>query len=64
VSYHLSLDETADPQRDVVFEDQGLSFVTEARQKHLVQGLKVEVREIYGREGIVAYNSSFEGGGC
>lgn len=64
MSYHLSLEETADPQRDVVFEDRGLSFVAEARQQHLIQGLKVEMQEIYGREGIVAYNARFEGGGC
>jgi len=48
----------------VVFEAEGLSFVAEVRQQHLLPGLRVEVQEVYGREGIVAYNTSFEPGGC
>jgi hypothetical protein len=64
LSFNLSLDETADPQRDVVFEEQGLSFVVEVRQRHLLPGLRVEVREVFGREGLVAYNERLEPGGC
>jgi hypothetical protein len=49
----------------VVFEAEGLSFVAETRQQHLLPGLRVDVQELYGREGIVAYNTRFEpGGGC
>jgi hypothetical protein len=48
----------------VVFEAEGLSFVAEVRQQHLLPGLKVEVQQSFGREGIVAYNTRFEPGGC
>ncbi len=42
----------------------GLAFVTEARKRHLVPGLRVEVQKLYGQEGLVAYNAHFEPGGC
>lgn len=48
----------------MVFEEQGLSFVAEARQRHLLPGLRVDVQEIFGREGLVAYNERLEPGGC
>jgi hypothetical protein len=48
----------------VVFESGGLSFVAEVRQQHLLPGLKVDVQKLYGREGVVAYSTHFEPGGC
>lgn len=45
-------------------ETQGIRFVVEKRQKHLVPGLRIEVQEVYGREGLVAWNTAFEPGGC
>lgn len=48
----------------MVIEEQGLSFVAEIEQRHLVEGLKIEVQEIFGREGLVAYSKHFEPGGC
>jgi hypothetical protein len=48
----------------VVIETEGISFVAEVRQRHLVPGLRIEVRQVYGREGLVAYNAGFEPGGC
>ena len=37
----------------------GLTFVVEDRDMHLIPGLKIEMQTIYGRRGLVAYN-----GGC
>ncbi len=48
----------------MVIEEQGLSFVAEAGQRHLVEGLRIEVQEVFGRQGLVAYNGHFEPGGC
>jgi len=45
-------------------ETDGLRFLVEARQKHLVPGLRIEVQKVYGREGLVAWNTGFEPGGC
>ena len=42
----------------------GIRFVAETRQRHLLPGLRLEVQQVYGREGLVAYNESFEPGGC
>ncbi len=39
----------------------GIPFVVEARLRHLVPGLRVEVQRVFGREGLVAFN---EGSGC
>lgn len=47
-----------------MYEEQGLSFVAEARQQHLVPGLRIEVQEVFGREGLVAYNVNLVPGGC
>lgn len=41
----------------------GIPFVVEARQRHLVAGLRIEVQRVFGREGLVAWNAS-SGGGC
>lgn len=45
-------------------ETDGLRFVVALRQKHLVPGLRIEVQRVYGREGLVAWNTGFEPGGC
>jgi hypothetical protein len=64
MSYSLSLDETVDPGRDEVITVDGIRFVAETRQRHLLPGLRVELQRVYGREGLVAYNENFEPGGC
>jgi hypothetical protein len=64
MSYTLSLDETADPDRDEIIELDGIRFVSEARQRHLLSGLRIEVQSVFGREGLVAYNEALEPGGC
>lgn len=64
MSYTLSLDETADPDRDEVIVVDGLRFVAEVRQRHLLPGLRIEVQSVFGREGLVAYNEAFAPGGC
>jgi hypothetical protein len=38
----------------------GIPFVIEARLRHLLPGLRIEVQRVLGREGLVAWN---EGGG-
>ncbi len=42
----------------------GIRFVADVRQKHLVPGLRVEVQRVLGREGLVAYNVAFEPSAC
>lgn len=64
MSYNLSLDETVDPGRDEVIPVDGIRFVAETRQRHLLPGLRIEVQRVFGREGLVAYNERFEPGGC
>lgn len=64
MSYSLSLDETADPARDEILELEGIRFVAERRQRHLLPGLRVELQTVFGREGLVAHNPAFEAGGC
>jgi len=41
----------------------GLTFVVEVRQKHLIPGLRIEVQTIYGRQGLVAFNQGWEPSG-
>ncbi len=48
----------------MVIEAGGIAFVTEARQRHLVRGLRVEVQRVLGREGLVAYNLGFDPSAC
>jgi hypothetical protein len=48
----------------VVIEAEGISFLADARQKHLVAGLRIEVQRVLGREGLVAYNVGFEPSAC
>ncbi len=48
----------------MVIEAEGIPFVAEVRQKHLVPGLRIEVQRVLGREGIVAYNTAFEPSAC
>lgn len=40
----------------------GIPFVVEARQRHLVPGLRIEVQRVFGREGLVAWNGDGAGG--
>lgn len=47
-----------------MFESEGVSFVAETRQRDLLPGLRIDVQEIFGREGLVAWNASLEPGGC
>ena len=43
----------------------GLTFVVEDRDRHLISGLRIDVQEVYGRRGLVAYNAgSGPSGGC
>lgn len=42
----------------------GIPFVVEARQRHLVPGLRIEVQRVFGREGLVAWNEGGLGGGA
>ncbi len=48
----------------MVIEAAGISFLADARQKHLVAGLRIEVQRVLGREGLVAYNLGFEPSAC
>jgi hypothetical protein len=48
----------------VVIEAAGIRFVSDLRQRHLLAGLRIEVQAVLGREGLVAYSSAFEPGGC
>jgi hypothetical protein len=48
----------------VVIEADGIAFVADARQRHLVPGLRIEVQRVLGREGLVAYNMGFEPSTC
>jgi hypothetical protein len=47
-----------------VFDAGGVPFVAEAAQRHLLAGLRIDVQEIFGREGLVAWNEALEPGGC
>jgi hypothetical protein len=40
----------------------GIPFVVEARLRHLVPGLRIEVQRVLGREGLVAWNGDGPGG--
>jgi hypothetical protein len=48
----------------VVIDVGGIPFVAEQHLRHLLPGLRIEVQAVFGREGLVAYNSAFEPGGC
>ncbi len=48
----------------MVIEADGISFLAEAHQQHLVPGLRIEVQRVLGREGLVAYNMGFEPSAC
>ena len=41
----------------------GIPFVVEARDRHLLPGLRIEVQQVFGREGLVAWNAGSLGGG-
>ena len=47
-----------------MIEAEGISFLADARQQHLVSGLRIEVQRVLGREGLVAYNMGFEPSAC
>lgn len=63
MSYNLTLDESADEARDVKLSTDGLTFVVEDRQLHLIPGLRIEMQTTYGRRGLVAFNQGYEGAG-
>lgn len=48
----------------MVIEANGVSFVADSHQRHLVPGLRIEVQRVFGREGLVAFNENLEPGGC
>ena len=48
----------------MVIEANGVSFVADSQQRHLVPGLRIEVQRVFGREGLVAFNENLEPGGC
>ena len=64
MSYHLSLDGAADEADDLALTANGIPFLVEARLRHLVPGLRIEVQRVLGREGLVARNAAGEPGGC
>ena len=66
MSYQLALEESANEASDVELTVDGLTFLVEDRDRHLVNGLVIDVQEIYGRRGLVAYNGGAEpsGGSC
>ncbi len=41
----------------------GIPFVTEGRHHFAVDGMRIDVQEVWGRESLVAYHGSL-GGGC
>ena len=47
-----------------MIEAEGIAFLADVRQKHLVPGLRIEVQRVLGREGLVAYNMGFEPSAC
>lgn len=38
--------------------------MVEARDRHLVPGLRIDVQQVFGREGLVAWNDGLGGGGA
>lgn len=48
----------------MVIEADGIAFVAEVRRRHLLPGLRIEVQRVFGREGLVAFNTGFEPGAC
>jgi hypothetical protein len=38
--------------------------VAEVRQRHLVSGLRIEVQQVFGRTGLVAWNAALGPGEC
>jgi hypothetical protein len=41
----------------------GLTFLVEDRDRHLIPGLRIDVQEMYGSRGLVAYNAAAEPSG-
>ncbi len=41
----------------------GLTFVVEDRDRHMIPGLRIELQTIYGRKGLVAFNQGQEPSG-
>ena len=60
MSYQLALEESADEARDVKLPVDGLTFVVEDRDRHMIPGLRIEMQTIYGRKGLVAFNQGME----
>jgi hypothetical protein len=42
----------------VTLEVDGLTFLVEDRSRHLIPGLRIDVQEVYGRRGLVAYQGA------
>jgi hypothetical protein len=63
LSYQLALEESADEARDVQLAVNGLTFLVEDRDRHLIPGLRIELQTIYGRKGLVAFNQGAEPSG-
>lgn len=40
-----------------MLEAEGIAFVTEARRRGLVPGLRIELQRVLGSEGLVAFNA-------
>ena len=64
MSYQLTLDESADEARDVKLTVDGLTFLVEDRDRHLIPGLRIEMQTVYGRRGLVAFNQGMEPSGA
>jgi hypothetical protein len=47
----------------VKLEVDGLTFVVEDRDRHLIPGLRIEVQSLYGSRGLVAWNAGSEPSG-
>lgn len=62
MSYHLSLDETAESD-DETFEAYGFKFVIDTWSKRFLAGLTIDVLDLWGQERLVADNPAL-GGGC
>lgn len=48
----------------MVIDADGIVFVAEAHQRALIAGLRIEIRNVFGRDGLVASNPRLDAGGC
>ncbi len=47
-----------------MFEAEGITFLSDGHNQRYLEGLEIDVRDFYGREGLVAHNPALGGGGC